>query len=222
MKIKSHTSRFVVIWDIEEERIISPREISKPIYDMKTFPAFSSIKYFYPSGRHTSLCTKGQRMRTLKLKGNVVYPKQCQFIQCYTYRCGRYVANVVVGKLDSTGPGKPHLIVSKMLEATNSSTIAIVVRDALRKTQYIERMVVQTFDEKQAVAITEANAAFSCSSIIADLAYVKSNFGNLLGAITVLEARDLPLVKAVKIMWGIEETLNQASGSVGNSHRRQI
>nr|CAD7431504.1 unnamed protein product [Timema monikensis] len=73
--------------------------------------------------------------------------------------------------------------------------------------------VVQTFDEEQAVAITEANAAVFCSSAV--LAYVKSNFGNLPGAITVLEARDLPLVKAVTIMRGIEENLNQASGSVG-------
>nr|CAD7434611.1 unnamed protein product [Timema monikensis] len=77
--------------------------------------------------------------------------------------------------------------------------------------------VVQTFDEEQAVAITEANAAISCSSVSADLAYVKSNFGNLPGAITALEARDLPLVKTVKIMRGIEENLNQASGSVGTA-----
>nr|CAD7263605.1 unnamed protein product [Timema shepardi] len=77
--------------------------------------------------------------------------------------------------------------------------------------------VVQTFDEEQAVANTEANAALSCSSVSADLAYVKSNFGNLTGAITALEARDLPLVKAVKIIRGIEENLNQASGSVGTA-----
>nr|CAD7435327.1 unnamed protein product [Timema monikensis] len=79
------------------------------------------------------------------------------------------------------------------------------------------RKVIQTFNEEQAVAITKANAAISCSSVIADLAYIKINFGNLLGAITVLEVRDLPLVKAVKIMWGIEENLNQASGSVGTA-----
>nr|CAD7579990.1 unnamed protein product [Timema californicum] len=77
--------------------------------------------------------------------------------------------------------------------------------------------VVQTFDEEQAVAITEENAAISCSNVIADLAYVKSNFGNLPGAITVLEARELPLVKAMKIMRGIEENLNQVSGSVGTA-----
>nr|CAD7395678.1 unnamed protein product [Timema poppensis] len=59
-----------------------------------------------------------------------------------------------------------------MLEATNSSTTAIVVHDAL----------LQTFDEEQAVAIRDANSAISCSSIIANLAYVKRNFGNLLGA----------------------------------------
>ncbi|CAG2063919.1 unnamed protein product, partial [Timema podura] len=70
--------------------------------------------------------------------------------------------------------------------------------------------VVQTFDEEQAVAITEANAAISCSRVSADLAYVKSHFGNLPGAITALEVRYLPLMKAVKIMRGIEENLNQA------------
>nr|CAD7431948.1 unnamed protein product [Timema monikensis] len=77
--------------------------------------------------------------------------------------------------------------------------------------------VVQTFDEEQSVAITEANATISFSSVSADLAYVKSNFGNLPGAITVLEVRDLPLVKAVKKMRGIKENLNQASGSVGTA-----
>nr|CAD7423956.1 unnamed protein product [Timema monikensis] len=63
----------------------------------------------------------------------------------------------------------------------------------------------------------QANAAISCSSVSADLAYVKSNFGNIPGTITALEARDLPLVKTEKIMWGIEENLNQASGSVGTA-----
>nr|CAD7261241.1 unnamed protein product [Timema shepardi] len=76
---------------------------------------------------------------------------------------------------------------------------------------------VQTFDEEQAVAITEANAGISCSSVSADLAYVKSNFGNLPPAITALDTRDLPLMKDVKIMRGIEENLNQASGLVGTA-----
>nr|CAD7428579.1 unnamed protein product [Timema monikensis] len=80
----------------------------------------------------------------------------------------------------------------------------------LRLTNYTPFTVVQTFDKEQAVAITEANAAIFCSSVSADLSYVKSNFGNLPGAITSLEARDLPLVKAVKVMRGIEENLNQA------------
>nr|CAD7576620.1 unnamed protein product [Timema californicum] len=99
------------------------------------------------------------------------------YITLLTDRCGRYVANVVIGKLDSTGPGKPHLVVSKMLEATNSSTIAIVVRDAL----------LQTFDEEQAVTITEASAVISCSSVSADLAYVF-----LLLTVTVVMAIDPP------------------------------
>nr|CAD7428699.1 unnamed protein product [Timema monikensis] len=83
--------------------------------------------------------------------------------------------------------------------------------------QPCSKEVVQTFYEEQAVTITEENVASSCSSFSEDLAYVKSNFGNLPGAITALEARDLSLVKAVKIMRGIEENLNQASGSVGTA-----
>nr|CAD7433818.1 unnamed protein product [Timema monikensis] len=47
-------------------------------------------------------------------------------------RCGRYIANIVVGKFDSTGPSSPHLIASRVLEVANSSTIARVVRDSLR------------------------------------------------------------------------------------------
>nr|CAD7581304.1 unnamed protein product [Timema californicum] len=58
----------------------------------------------------------------------------------------------------------------------------------------LAQAVVQTFDEEQAVAITEVNAAISCSSVSEDLADVKSSFGNLPGAITVSEARDLPLL----------------------------
>ncbi|CAG2056119.1 unnamed protein product [Timema podura] len=77
--------------------------------------------------------------------------------------------------------------------------------------------VVQTFNEEQAVTIKEANAAISFSSVSADLAYVKNNFGNRPEAITSLEARDLPLMKAVKIMRGIEENMNKASGSFGTA-----
>lgn len=50
-----------------------------------------------------------------------------------TDSCGRYIANVVVGKLDPNEPATSHLISSKVLEQTNNSTIARAVRDALRK-----------------------------------------------------------------------------------------
>nr|CAD7267492.1 unnamed protein product [Timema shepardi] len=89
------------------------------------------------------------------------------------------------------------------------------------RTQYIERMVVQTLDQEQAVAITEANAAISFSSVSADLEYVKSNFGNLPGAITILEARDSPLMKAAKIMWGVKKP-ESGFWLSWHSHRRQI
>nr|CAD7204095.1 unnamed protein product [Timema douglasi] len=49
-----------------------------------------------------------------------------------TDRC-RYIANIVVSKRDSTGPSSLHLIASRVLEVANSSTIARVVHDSLRR-----------------------------------------------------------------------------------------
>nr|CAD7463240.1 unnamed protein product [Timema tahoe] len=107
-----------------------------------------------------------------------------------TDRCGRYIANIVVGKLDSTGPSSMHLITSR---------------------------VIQTFDEEDAVSIREAKIATSSSTAVSDLAYVKSYFGNLPGAIVSLEARDLPLIESVKIMHTIQESVKQAPGPVASS-----
>nr|CAD7269230.1 unnamed protein product [Timema shepardi] len=98
-----------------------------------------------------------------------------------TDRCGRYIANIVVSKLDSTGPSSPHLIASRVLE------------------------VISTFDEEDAVSIREAKVATSSSSVVSDLAHVRSYFGNLPGVIVSLEARDLPLIESVKIMHAIQE-----------------
>nr|CAD7392958.1 unnamed protein product [Timema cristinae] len=116
--------------------------------------------------------------------------------------CGRYIADIVVGKLDSTGPSSLHLIASRVLEVANSSTIA---------------KVIQTFDEEDAVSIREAKVATSSSTVVSDLAYVKSYFGNLPGVFMSLEARDLPLIESVKIMHTIQEGMKQTPGPVASS-----
>nr|CAD7413492.1 unnamed protein product [Timema poppensis] len=103
---------------------------------------------------------------------------------------------------DSTGPSSPHLIASRVLEVANSSTIA---------------RVIQTFDEEDAVLIREAKVATSSSTVVSDLADVKSYFGNLLGVIVSLEARDLPLIESVKIMHTIQECRKQTPGPVASS-----
>nr|CAD7577030.1 unnamed protein product [Timema californicum] len=117
-----------------------------------------------------------------------------------TDRCGRYIANIVVGKLDSRGTSSPHLIASRVLEVDNSSTIA---------------RVIQTFDEEYAVSIREAKVATSSSTVVSDLAYVNSYFGNLPGVIVSLEAMDLPLIESVKHT--IQEGVKQTPGPVASS-----
>nr|CAD7412811.1 unnamed protein product [Timema poppensis] len=77
-----------------------------------------------------------------------------------TDRC-RYIANIVVSKIDSTGPSSPHLIASRVLEVANSSTIA---RSALTM-YYADHMdkiqrVIQTFDEEDAVSIREGKGSY--------------------------------------------------------------
>ena len=46
--------------------------------------------------------------------------------------CGRFIANLVVGKLDGEEPSKPILISCKVLERTNHSTVARFVNDSLK------------------------------------------------------------------------------------------
>nr|CAD7432249.1 unnamed protein product [Timema monikensis] len=116
--------------------------------------------------------------------------------------CGRYIANIVVGKLDSTGPSSPHLIASRVLEVANSSTIS---------------RVIQTSDEEDVVSIRESKVATSSSTVMSDLADVKSYFDNLPGVIVSLEARDLPLIESVKIMHTIQEGVKQTPGPVASS-----
>jgi hypothetical protein len=45
---------------------------------------------------------------------------------------GRFIANLVVGKLDIEVPSNPHLICFKILHHTNNSTVARFVNDELK------------------------------------------------------------------------------------------
>nr|CAD7435891.1 unnamed protein product [Timema monikensis] len=79
------------------------------------------------------------------------------------------------------------------------------------------RLVIQTYDEEDAVSIREAKVATYSSTVVSDSAYVKSYFGNLPGVIVSLEARDLPLIESVKIMHTIQEGVKQTPGPVASS-----
>ncbi|KAJ4446446.1 hypothetical protein ANN_13142 [Periplaneta americana] len=65
-----------------------------------------------------------------------------------TDSCGRYVANVFVGKMDSIDAGSPHLIMCTVSEKTNHATIARTVKYALRllwpTTEHEERLLALT------------------------------------------------------------------------------
>nr|CAD7200196.1 unnamed protein product [Timema douglasi] len=77
--------------------------------------------------------------------------------------------------------------------------------------------VIQTFDKEDAVSIREAKVATPSSTVVSDLTYVKSYFGNLPGVIVSLGARDLPLIESVKIMHTIQEGVRQTPGPVASS-----
>lgn len=44
---------------------------------------------------------------------------------------GRYIANLIVGKLSNDGPGVPHLLTCRVLEKTNNVTVARFVNESL-------------------------------------------------------------------------------------------
>lgn len=49
---------------------------------------------------------------------------------------GRYVANLIVGKLTDEGPSKAHLLACKILERANHATISRFINDNLCKTTF--------------------------------------------------------------------------------------
>lgn len=67
-----------------------------------------------------------------------------------TDSCGRYIANLIVGKL-TTEPSTPHLVSCKVLEKTNHSTMARFVNDSIKALFPDSSM-----DEKICVFITDA------------------------------------------------------------------
>nr|CAD2159720.1 unnamed protein product [Meloidogyne enterolobii] len=68
---------------------------------------------------------------------------------------GRYVANLIVGKLDSSRYLPPYLVAVKMLEKTNYSTIARFVNESLRQIGISEENVL--------LLVTDA-AAYMCKA----------------------------------------------------------
>ncbi|GBP31961.1 hypothetical protein EVAR_18500_1 [Eumeta japonica] len=67
-----------------------------------------------------------------------------------TDSCGRYMANLIVGKL-SKDPSTPHLVACKVLEKTNHSTIARFINDSIR-TLFSD----SSMDEKICVFVSDA------------------------------------------------------------------
>lgn len=67
-----------------------------------------------------------------------------------TDSCGRYMANLIVGKL-SKDPSTPHLVACKVLEKTNHSTIARFINDSIRSLFSDSSM-----DEKICVFVSDA------------------------------------------------------------------
>ena len=68
--------------------------------------------------------------------------------------CGRYIANLIVGKLCEE-PGKPHLLTSKLLERTNHSTVARFVNDSLN---FLWQNSSDTHEEKLRLILSDSAA----------------------------------------------------------------
>nr|CAD7578374.1 unnamed protein product [Timema californicum] len=130
-----------------------------------------------------------------------------------TDRYGRYITDIVVSKLDSTGPGSPHLIASRFFKSltarqlpelfvircvrvlwpseNNDEKFMVLLTDSaaymLRAGASLK--VISTFDEEDAVSIREAKVATSSSSVVSDLAHVKpASVAKLANALVVLSS----------------------------------
>lgn len=82
--------------------------------------------------------------------------------------------------------------------------------------------VIESFDETGNQAIVKAKAALNNSSVVQDLAYVRSNVGDLPDLITTLESRGMDLCNSVALIDDLITKSKDWKGPIGERMRKKL
>jgi len=84
------------------------------------------------------------------------------------------------------------------------------------------KSIVNSLDKEEAISIKNAQKYYSDLSLAANLVFIKSNFGFIPDVMTSLEAKNMPLSDAIKIIEDVFLKLNQVPGTVGKMIHEKI
>jgi len=77
------------------------------------------------------------------------------------------------------------------------------------------KSIVNSMDKEEPISIENAQKYYSDLSLVANLVFIKSNFGFIPDVMTSLEEKNMPLSDAIKIIEDVFLKLNQVPGTVG-------
>lgn len=84
------------------------------------------------------------------------------------------------------------------------------------------KSIVNSLDAEEAISIKNAQKYFADHNLAANLVFIKSNFGFIPDVMTGLEAKNIPLSDAIKIIDNVFLKLNQIPGTVGKMVQEKI
>lgn len=84
------------------------------------------------------------------------------------------------------------------------------------------KLIVNYFDDNDAVSIKNSKEYFSDQNIETQLVFIKSNFGFLPDLITRLEKQEIPLVDSISIVEEAKEKLITINGEMGKTIKIKI
>ncbi|KAL4126677.1 hypothetical protein QTP88_010886 [Uroleucon formosanum] len=119
---------------------------------------------------------------------------------------GRYIANVIVGKL-STEPSKPFLLCCEELDKCNHKTICQLFNNAMG--------VLWSNDPEAAMAIKKTVELIDSKNLQNNLSFISTNFGFLVDTISKLETSKMPLTESLEIVDNAIKQLERVPGEIG-------
>ncbi|XP_022180013.1 uncharacterized protein LOC111040403 [Myzus persicae] len=167
----------------------------------------NAIKIFYPKVIHVTCIVHGLHRIVEKIRGH--YSKVDKIISNVKNFFLKAPSRVIIFK--STAPDlslPPEPIITRWGTWVKAACYYCDHHETLKS-------IVYSLDKEEAISIKNAQKYFFDPSLAANLVFIKSNFGFIPDVMTSLEAKNIPLSDAIKLIEDVFFKLNLVPGTVG-------